>query len=203
MSAPTPTLTAPPPRLATLARTTAIALLAAGAILIAIVLPAEYAIDPLGTGRWLGLTDIASPARVLTEDKALEGGALAPVRQGALGIYPAEFKFDVVDITLEPYDRVEYKYRLEKDATMLYSWTATAPLLHDLHGERADGAGDGVPAEESYDKQDRRAGNGSLTAPFTGIHGWFWENPGGETVTIHLSSAGLSRNRQNSRQSER
>jgi hypothetical protein len=30
-----------------------------------------------------------------------------------------------------------------------------------------------------------------LTAPFTGIHGWYWENPGGSPITIHLASSGF------------
>ena len=38
---------------------TAIAIGAAAVILITIVLPAEYGIDPLGTGRALHLTDLA------------------------------------------------------------------------------------------------------------------------------------------------
>ena len=42
---------APAPSLSTLAKTTGLALVAAGALLVTIVLPAEYAIDPLGTGR--------------------------------------------------------------------------------------------------------------------------------------------------------
>jgi hypothetical protein len=95
----------------------------------------------------------------------------------------------VFEIALAPYEYVEYKYQLEKGATMLYSWTASAPLLHDFHGERAAGAGEG-PAEESFDKQNRRQVNGSLTAPFKGIHGWYWENPGAETITVRLTSAG-------------
>ena len=61
--------------------------------------------------------------------------------------------------------------------------------IHDMHGERAAGAAEG-PAEESFDKQNRRQANGSLTAPFTGIHGWYWENPGAETITVRLTSAG-------------
>ncbi|MEP6592219.1 MAG: hypothetical protein ABJC51_00915 [Acidobacteriota bacterium] len=191
MSTPTPIVTAPPPRLSVLARTTAIAFAAAVAILITFVLPAEYGIDPLGTGRRLGLTDIAAPPPVAVEDKAPPGSALAPMRRGPLGVYPAEFKADVVEFTLAPYDRIEYKYRLERDAIMVYSWAASAPLLHDMHGERAGGGAAGPPAEDSYDKQDRREGHGTLTAPFTGVHGWFWENPGGDPITIRLSSAGF------------
>jgi hypothetical protein len=183
------TLAAPP--LATLAKTTVLALFVAGGILITIVLPAEYAIDPVGTGRWLGLTQIAAPPVNAVELVKPEGAALVPTQNGPIGEYPSEFKVDVFEIVLAPYEYVEYKYQLEKGATMLYAWTATAGVVHDLHAERASDATDGGPAEESFDKNDRRQSTGSYTAPFSGIHGWYWENPGGETITIRLTSAGF------------
>jgi hypothetical protein len=189
MTSPTPAQAPPPPSLSKLARTTAIALFVAGALLVTVILPAEYAVDPLGTGRWLGLTDIASPGVVPAELPTAGGALMVPTLNGPLGVYPAEFKFDVFEIALAPYEYVEYKYRLEKDAAMLYSWTATGPLRHDMHGERAAGTGEG-PAEQSFDKQDRRHASGTLVAPFAGVHGWYWENPGADTITIRLTSAG-------------
>ena len=191
MTSQTDMRTAAPPSLSKLAKTTAIALVAAGALLVTIVLPAEYAIDPVGTGRWLGLTDIASPSLTPVDVVSPEGAALAPVQEGPVGQYPAEFKLDVFEVTLQPYEYVEYKYHLEQGATMLYAWTANAPVIHDLHGERAGGATDGGPAEESFDKQDRRQASGSFTAPFAGIHGWYWENPGSEIISIRLTSSGF------------
>ena len=86
----------PPARsLAKLAGTTVLALVVAGALLMTVVLPAEYAIDPLGTGRWLGLTEIASPTIVSIEQAAPGGSALTPSQKGPVGVYPAEFKVDV------------------------------------------------------------------------------------------------------------
>ena len=41
-----------------LVRSTVIAIAAAGAILVAVVLPAEYGIDPTGAGKVLGLTEM-------------------------------------------------------------------------------------------------------------------------------------------------
>jgi hypothetical protein len=188
MTSQTETQTATPPSLSRLAKTTVVALVVAGALLETIVLPAEYAIDPIGTGRWLGLTEIAAPSLTPVEAVSPDGRLLTPVQNGPIGEYPAEFKLDVFEITLQPYEYVEYKYHLEQGATMLYSWTANAPVIHDLHGERAGG---GEPAEESFDKQDRRQASGTLTAPFTGIHGWYWENPGGEPISIRLTSSGF------------
>jgi hypothetical protein len=177
------------PSLSLLARTTAIAALVAGVLLVTIVMPAEYAIDPLGTGRWLGLTEIASPRIVAVDAPKTQGAAMVPTPLGPIGLYPGEFKLDVFEIDLAPYEYVEYKYSLEQGATMLYSWVATGGLLHDFHGERSASAGG--PAEESFDKQDRRQASGSYTAPFAGIHGWYWENPSGEPIKIKLTSAGF------------
>lgn len=180
--------TAAVPSLPTLLRTTAIAVVVAGAILVAFVLPAEYGVDPSGIGRRLGLTEIAAPAVAVAELPAGSGGPLVPTAKGPVGLYPGEFKMDVYEVVLAPYEYVEYKYRLEKDAAMLFSWTATAPLKHDMHGERA--AGSEGPPEETFDKEDRRQASGTLYAPFAGIHGWYWENPGAEPITIRLTTAG-------------
>ncbi|WP_246047586.1 hypothetical protein [Hankyongella ginsenosidimutans] len=46
------------PTSAQLLRSTVIAIVAAAAILVTIVLPAEYAIDPTGVGRALGLAEM-------------------------------------------------------------------------------------------------------------------------------------------------
>lgn len=188
MSTPPQSPTTTVPSLSKLLRTTAAAVVVAAAILVSFVLPAEYGVDPLGVGRRLGLTEIASPTVRVAEPPTGPGGPLAPTAKGPIGLYPGEFKMDVYEVVLAPYEYVEYKYRLEKDAAMLYSWTATAPLKHDMHGERA--AGSEGPPEETFDKEDRRQASGTLNAPFGGIHGWYWENPSGEPITIRLTTAG-------------
>jgi hypothetical protein len=33
--------------------------------------------------------------------------------------------------------------------------------------------------------------NGTLNAPFNGIHGWYWENTTAQPVTVSLSTAGF------------
>lgn len=172
-----------------LAVTTGIALAVAAVILVTAVLPAEYGIDPLGTGDALGLTPLSGVMNPINpEDMPAAGATLAPTQQGPVGHYAAPYKTDTTRFVLGPYEYIEYKYRLEKDATMLYSWTADGGLLHDLHGDR-DGAP--VNASESFDKEARRQASGAFMAPFAGIHGWYWENPGGETVTVSLASAGF------------
>jgi len=55
------------------------------------------------------------------------------------------------------------------------------------------GAPDGAPPgyAESFDAQESAQANGTYTAPFSGIHGWYWENTGTEEVTITLTTAGF------------
>lgn len=170
-----------------LALTTLAAALVAAAILVTIVLPAEYGYDPLGTGDALGLTIMSKVA--VAEPIAAPAGAtgVTPVVEGLVARYSATFKRDSTEFTLGPYEYVEYKYHLASGASMVFSWTATAPVIHDFHGEH-DGDGENVT---SYDKSSRRDDHAAFTAPFSGIHGWYWENPGGEPITVKLTSSGF------------
>jgi hypothetical protein len=69
----------------------------------------------------------------------------------------------------------------------VYSWTATAGVKHDLHGKPDEKGRE----EESFDKKPRQEGHGDYRAPFTGIHGWFWENPEADTIRIRIHTAGF------------
>jgi hypothetical protein len=162
-----------------------LALLVALVLLITVVLPAEYNIDPLGTGAAKGLTAIASSS---SDSQEPLPEAEAPVQLGPLALHNSGYKVDDVELALGPYEYIEYKYTLEKGASMLYSWTASSSLIHDMHGEsEISGNGSAV----SFEKRDRDRGTGALTAPFSGIHGWYWENPTGDKVTIRIRSAGF------------
>jgi hypothetical protein len=145
------------------------------ALLVVAVLPAEYGIDPLGAGRALGLTGLADSAPT----------AITPQE--------ASYRTDSIEFVLGAYQSLEYKYRIEKDASMLFSWRATGEVIYDFHSEP-----DGAPAgyAESFDKQTRSAAHGTYVAPFGGVHGWYWENPGREAVTISLVTAGFYANPQ-------
>jgi hypothetical protein len=175
------------PSTRSLMRATAIAAAVAATVLVTVVLPAEYGLDPLGTGKLLGLTVLTDPVMA---PPALPGGEakLVPVQNGPTALYPGEFRVDSRRLVLGPYEYIEFKYRLEQGATMLFSWKASGDVAHDFHGD-ADGAP--ADASQSYDKQTRRSADGSFIAPFSGIHGWFWENPGGEEMTIALTAAGF------------
>lgn len=162
------------------------ALLGAGLILVMFVLPAEYGVDPLGTGARLGLTALGETGRQI---EALEAtGANTGQAANPVVGQEAPFKTETVDFAIAPRQGMEYKYRLDKGEALLYSWKATAPVNVEFHAE-PDGAPRGYA--QTYEKADRQtAASGTLTAPFAGIHGWYWENTTDQPITVTLTSAG-------------
>jgi hypothetical protein len=163
------------------------ALLAAGLLLVIAVLPAEYGVDPLGIGRRLGLTAMNDVQKGLDAFQAARAGTAG----GPPTVAPQEraYQHETVAFTIAARDSVEYKYRLDKGEALLYAWSATGPVNYELHAE-PDNAPRGFA--ESYEKKDAKsAASGTLTAPFSGIHGWYWENTGDRDVTVTLSAAGF------------
>ena len=183
----TPPTVAEPPSKAAILRATAIAFAAALVILFVAVLPAEYGIDPLHTGRLLGLTGISKAA-----EPAATAGRATPVATGIYAAQPGIYKVDSEDLALAPGEGVEIKYHMQKGAAMLYGWKATGAVQFEFHGEP-----DVKPNKDYFESYelDNRIGRdhsyGSFTAPSTGIHGWFWENKSKKEVMIHLTTAGF------------
>ena len=134
------------------------------------VLPAEYGLDPLGTGGLLRLTALSQESRQ----------AIVP--------QPGAHQNDSIELILGPYQSVEYKYRVEAGASMLYSWEATRTVSYDFHSE-PDGAAQGYA--ESFDRQESDRAHGTYTAPFSGVHGWYWENGSARDVRVRLTTAGF------------
>ena len=176
------------PSKAKIGKATLIALAVALVILFTAVLPAEYGIDPLKTGKALGLTGISQAPENGT------GGRATPVQTGIYTAQPNIYKVDSEDLSLRPGEGVEIKYHMQKGAGMVYGWKATGKIQFEFHGEP-----DQKPNKdyfESYqldDKIGQTESYGSFTAPSTGIHGWFFvnKNQGTEPVTIHLVTAGF------------
>ena len=145
-----------------------LAFLTATLLLFGAVLPAEYGVDPLGTGRLLGLLALGQAQPIATED--------------------TEYRVDQAELSLYPSEWVEYFYRLEEGSSMVFTWDASGPVTYNFHASP-----DGAPAgyAESFDAQDLSTGHGTYIAPFSGIHGWYWENIGTEEIAITLTTAGF------------
>jgi hypothetical protein len=169
----------PAPSKTKLAIATLGALVVAAVVLVTVVLPAEYDIDPLGTGAALGLADLSG------------GGAasLIPIRPDGLIDQSDGYRLDRRSFELEPDGFVEFKYRLEAGQAMVYSWTASYWVRSEMHAE-ADGAPPGTA--EFFEVVERGLQrSGSYVAPFPGIHGWYWLNETDRPVTVTLNTAGF------------
>lgn len=162
------------------------ALLVAGIALVVAVLPAEFGVDPTGLGRRFGLIALADVKQQVAAFEATND------RNGAAQtVVPAEkaLQHESVEFALAPGEFVEYKYRLDKGQSLVYSWQASATVNVEFHAEP-----DGAPAgyAETYEKQTGMTkAAGTLHAPFTGIHGWYWENTSTAPATVTLTSAGF------------
>lgn len=147
-------------------------------VLVTAILPAEYGIDPLGTGRALGLLDLygAAPSPVAPA----EGGPVTP--------QAAAYRTDTRQLTVPSLGSIEFKYEVRQGATFVYSWRATAPIEFDFHTEPA---GKPPAASETFERGEAAEKQGAYTAPYDGIHGWYWENLYDIDVVVTLEAAGF------------
>jgi len=91
-------------------------------------------------------------------------------------------------------DQLEYKVRMRKDATLIYEWSAADhPHLHrfyfDFHGHTLSDGKEMTVA--TYRKDTGTSQNGALTAPFDGVHGWYFQNQSLNNVVVHVRISGF------------
>lgn len=177
-------------------RSTILAAIGAVAILVTVVLPAEYAIDPTGAGRLLGLTEMGEIKRDLADeaerDREIHGGSDQSSRllEGLFGLvigaaHAEDAWRDRVTFTLAPDASAEIKLVMAAGDIAEYSWIAEGGRINfDLH---AHGNGQSVDYERGRGKTD---GKGRIEAPFAGEHGWFWRNRDKSDVTVTLQVRG-------------
>lgn len=159
-----------------------VALLLGGAVLVTAVLPAEYGVDPVGTGEALGLLDLYA-----SESAGAVPAVIVPTEGGPVFTQVNAYKADSREFTVGAYGTLEFKYQLGAGAAMLYEWKATEPLSFDFHTER-----EGNPDEsDTFEKGEAAEKRGAYVAPYAGIHGWYWKNNTDRDVTITLTSTGF------------
>ncbi|WP_321806414.1 transmembrane anchor protein [Burkholderia sp. BCC1993] len=165
-------------------RSTLIAAVSAAFILVAFVLPSEYAIDPTGIGRALGLTRMGEiKSQLAAEAKADRAAATPAVASIAPGRETP--RRDEMTFTLAPGEGIEVKLRMREGSKASFVWTAEGGVVNfDTHG---DGGGRSV----SYGKGRGVASDtGEIDAAFDGNHGWFWRNRDRSDVRIVLRTEG-------------
>jgi hypothetical protein len=196
MTATTEGHTANPPSRGRLAALVAGGFVVASLITVCAVLPAEFHLDPTGIGTATGLMGLSAAP----EAKSAPASAAAPGQPAAPVLareYPTPFRSDTIDIPLKGADsegsELEYKVRMKPGATLVYSWSVQAPpeeFYYDFHSQQLPSPG---PKEVviSHKSGLGVGGNGSLVAPFEGIHGWYLQNQSEKPVVVHLKLSGF------------
>jgi hypothetical protein len=78
---------------------------------------------------------------------------------------------------------------METSQVVLYAWhVLDGDVYTDFHGHEAGAADDAWVRYE--EQQSGRQGAGSLVAPFSGEHGWYWLNISEQPVEIVLNING-------------
>lgn len=182
-----------------LLRSTAIALVTATVLLVTVVLPAEYAIDPTGLGRVLGLTQMGEIKSTLAHEAETDKAALAPQGQPTPTFAmdhvsqstPASGqRADEVTITLKSGEAAEVKLEMSNGQKVDYEWAVKGGLVNfDTHADNSEIDYHGYSSGEEVDSD-----SGELEAVFDGRHGWYWRNRGQTEVNVNLKTSGAYRN---------
>ena len=194
------------PTSSTLLRSTVFALAIATILLVTVVLPAEYGVDPTGVGQVLGLKRMGEIKVALAleaeADAAADAAALAAEEEASRAfaesseVSPVNApssegtgSLEMAELVLQPDEGKEIKLAMREGAIVHYEWwTVGGGVNFDTHGDPPN-----PPAgfSHSYSRgQDRTSDEGVLTAAFDGLHGWFWRNRTREVVTVTLRVEG-------------
>ena len=186
------------PSSAQLVRSTAIAAVSAVAILVTVVLPAEYNIDPTGIGGVIGLTEMGEIKTQLAEEAEadrlmeLEAEEQSSLMNDIFGLFvgaahaqEAEVWRDETNFTLAPGDSAEWKLVMEEGQTVEYRMLIEGGRVNfDMHGH-------GGSQSVTYEKGRGSTGDeGEIVAEFDGEHGWFWRNRDSSDATVTVQVRG-------------
>ncbi|MFA6954330.1 MAG: transmembrane anchor protein [Thermoanaerobaculia bacterium] len=202
------------PHATKLIRSTILALFIAAGLLVTVVLPAEYGVDPTGTGRVLGLTEMGQIKVSLAKEAALssapdvaasltrlsvEQPAIAPTRPVPVHVPedvppvetpapPPATNSHETKVSLKPGEGKEIKLVMREGAKVRYSWSTDRGVVnYDLHADSVNPPRD----YHGYKKGKEVASDaGELIAAFEGNHGWFWRNRMEHDVTVTLKTEG-------------
>jgi hypothetical protein len=179
------------PSTAKLIKSTIIAAVVAVVLLVTVVMPAEYGIDPTGIGNAIGLKRMGEIKVSLAEEAAAdqrmdESAALTEVVEATV-LDTAPSQTETMQVTLAPDEGTEIKVAMAKGATVNYQWSTDGGNANfDAH---ADSRKLNINYH-SYEKGSESEKQGTLIAAFDGSHGWFWRNRTAQTMTITLEVSG-------------
>ncbi|MCR4531689.1 MULTISPECIES: transmembrane anchor protein [Acinetobacter] len=182
-----------------LIKSTAIAAVSAVVVLVTCVMPAEYAIDPTGIGKVLGLTKMGEIKQSLAQESVngLNAQQVVNSVEEMSVETPTQMAIDTVQMTmpainkesisieLKPGQATEVKLTMPQSASVNFDWKAVGGgLNYDTHGDPVN-ASKGF--YHGYGKgKNETTQQGVLKAAFDGKHGWFWRNRTENPVTVTL-----------------
>ena len=202
-----------------LMQSTILAAIVALTLLITIVMPSEYGIDPTGVGRLLGLKQMGEIKTQLAEEAAADKAGTttlaqqtAPVNERPVPDNPPTItqnndpELSVPATTRAPEAPAAGTQRNQLLITLKPNEAAEVKMEMRKDARVAyqwvssgpvnvDAHGDPVNAPKGFYHgygKDRQitSGDGVLQAAFDGKHGWFWRNRGSQTITIQLDTNG-------------
>jgi hypothetical protein len=169
---------------------TIIAVLVAGILLLLVILPAEYGVDPTGVGDFLGLKKmgeikVSLEKEAIIEPVVFKDNSVQPEKEKSKSV---EDNHDITEILLAPNEAIEIKLEMKKGAVANYQWSSNNGALNfNLHGDGYIG----MHKTTTYKKGRMvSSDNGELIAEFDGFHGWFWRNRNNKPVTVSLETTG-------------
>jgi len=192
-----------PPSSQSLLKATLVAIVAAIIILVLVVLPAEYGIDPTGIGGATGLTELNAGPTVTIEITDIIGGneVMREVEIPGFGEptplpNPAVFQDQenppetrTLEVLIPAEAETEVKLVMTAGKAVTYSWAVDQGDIYvDFHGHDISFGPDFFVRYK--EQQEGSGNNGSLTAPFDGEHGWYWLNYNEYDVVVTLTVTG-------------
>ena len=169
-----------------LLKSTMVAIGVGCALLILVILPAEYGTDPTGVGELLGLKKMGEIKTRLKQDflKENDGAKDELMVESETG----KENQDVMEFVIAPDEAIEIKLEMKKGSIAKYKWTTkNGGLNYNLHGDGHKGSQKSI----SYKKgRMTSSDSGEFKSEFDGYHGWFWRNRNNESVTVTLETIG-------------
>ena len=180
-----------------------IALIIGAIVLLTAVLPAEYGLDPLGTGKLFGFSKLYQGNEKIENNEIYSSLNFKKIKIGKLGSPlsvpkpseadnpPPEVQYpqreDTIEVVVPAEKGIEYKFKSLKYGSTKYEWATDEGIVYiDFHGEVKQ---ENPPKNVFYESYTLAYSNnmaGTLTAPFEGKHGWYFRNETKEDIIVTI-----------------
>lgn len=180
-----------------------IALILGVIVLLTAVLPAEYGLDPLGTGKLFGFSKLYQGNEQIETNETYSSLNFEKIKMEKLGSPsnvpkpseannpPPETQYpereDSIEVIVPAEKGIEYKFKSRKYGNIKYEWTTDKGIVYiDFHGEVKQ---ENPPENVFYESYTLAYSNnmaGTLTAPFEGKHGWYFRNETDSAIVVTI-----------------